>query len=127
METITHKGKVFQVGALYRSAETSEVGYLDGVAGESFNLYMLKNRLGRYIAASVISEIINDIGTIEDAPIELEDGEWYMCADDNGLMRAAYYDGSTLTGGVNSSGDSCLHLIRKNEYRVLYKMVKAES
>tara|TARA_R110000850_G_C9808918_1_gene451203 strand:- start:55 stop:435 length:381 start_codon:yes stop_codon:yes gene_type:complete len=126
METIKQLGKVYQVGMRYKSFVCKRVGYLIGHNGSDFSLSNFPDTSGHQFFARKIEEV-GVCGTIEDAPIELEDGEWYMCADDNGLMRAAYYDGSTLTGGVNSSGDSCLHLIRKNEYRVLYKMVKAEG
>ena len=117
METITHKGKVYQIGKLYRSLATSEAGYLDGLNGEGFTLYLCRSREGRYIAASKIATLDSESGTIEDAPIELEDGEWYMCSFDNDDQDVFYYDADRL----------CLAGNLRDNTRPLYKMVKAES
>ena len=116
MKTITVKGKVYEVGKLYRSEATFEVGYLGEAIGESFNLYQQRGISGSYIAASSISEITEAIGTIKDAPIELEDGEWYMCEDHKGRQAVLHYvDNKWL------DSRSCPVM----QIAPLYKMVKA--
>ena len=76
METVTVKGKVYQIGEPY--LVDGELCYLSGTVGDSLEFCSDKEltHLHSSAPASYVSAI-QSIGTITDAPIELEDGEWY--------------------------------------------------
>ena len=74
MKTVTVKGKVYQIGGLYLDTSCG-TGYLVSAVEDvpSFRLSMN----GEDWFACRISAINSVLGTIEDAPIELENGECY--------------------------------------------------
>ena len=119
METITHKGKVYQVGKCYMD-EGGHIGVLKGTNG--LTLSMKSQELGLWYCDNL--NLIT-AGTIEDAPIELEDGEWYMCEKfymDQRCEVPYYY-----CNGFNTGSNSKLWSPVSNYGKPLYKMVKAEG
>lgn len=74
MKTITHKGKVYEINKLYGSS--AGIKRLSGYIEDSEKLEL--HGVVGYTHHNDITEIkIERLGTIKDAPIELEDGEWY--------------------------------------------------
>jgi len=119
METVTVKGKVYQIGVLYTSMCGCHIGHLKEVTEESFIL-----DCGIYIDLQEIGAInASELGTITDAPLELEDGEWYMCKYQIQTASETFswanevllYDGRFVTG------DDWAHL------KPLYKMVREHT
>ena len=73
METVEHKGKVYQIGAIYGCGPGGGLAKLLGLT--DIHEYPFRTDVGNY---GFISAISGELGTIEDAPLELVDGEWYM-------------------------------------------------
>ena len=73
MKTVTHNGKEYQIGALYQFSNDNDNWFSDSLVG-------LNNMVGYPFEGTTtyfkyIREIENPvIGTIKDAPVELEDG-----------------------------------------------------
>ena len=127
MKTITVKGKVYEVGKLYKFSDSNSNWYVERlirICDRGFFVAYCEgsNEESSWRVCRVITE---GLGTIKDAPIELERGEWYMCSDSNGVKRVGYFDGAVMTDGLNHFGDSCLNPLRRDTYTPLYKMVKA--
>lgn len=76
MKTITHKGKVYEIGRLYRT----ECGYgeLTGFSKDD-NYFVIHNNGHRSEHFNIFEINKEDLGTIKGAPIKLENGRWYMC------------------------------------------------
>lgn len=79
MKTVTVKGKVYQLSEPYRSVDDGRVGYLlhhHEVRGFRLSEALSLTECGRWYCSQLEGFTV---GTITDAPIELEGGEWYMC------------------------------------------------
>ncbi len=114
MKTVTVKGKVYQLYVPYRI----EGGYGDLHGHDEEDGFQLMNS-GIPMTTSKI-EVIESVGTITDAPIELEAGEWYMCKDVNeNTVVLRYKMGSFYLEGNNPG------FYPSEDVRPLYKMVKA--
>ncbi len=77
MKTVTHEGKVYQIGGLYEFSDNGHKVYIDTLAdiNNSDNPFVDREGFGW----KLLREIQNPImGTIKDAPIELEDGCVYQ-------------------------------------------------
>lgn len=76
LKKIEHEGKVYQIGAIY---EFSDCGrwITDVLVGLAYGEYPLESVSNVWLN---IRECQSPIGTITDAPLKLEDGEWYMCS-----------------------------------------------
>lgn len=117
MKTATHNGKVYQIGKLYfMGGEFAELVEID----ESVT-YPFKGINQHYKSARTVDA--RDLGTIEDAPIELEDGEWYMC--ECGIIESRVNKPLLRLGeGGWSVNDSRVNSNLLN-VKPLYKMVKS--
>ena len=110
MKTITVKGKVYEIGKLYGSAKG-----IGGLCGHSMNGFELRKNSDEFFISTIYPVDLDAIGTIKDAPIELEDGEWYMCEygiDDRDVF---YCDGGKLS--IDGMNKDCV--------KPLHKMIKA--
>tara|TARA_R110002167_G_scaffold9628_3_gene44557 strand:- start:2519 stop:2872 length:354 start_codon:yes stop_codon:yes gene_type:complete len=86
MKTITHKGKVYQIGGRYAD-ENENIGLLDSCDGRTFKMSSISR--GFWFCNGLRTF---EVGTIEDAPLELEDGEWYVFnVGFNSFDFAGYY------------------------------------
>ena len=116
MKTITHKGKVYRIGGRYMD-EDSNIGLLDSHDGRTF-------RLSSEIRVWFCDELHTfEVGTIEDAPLELEDGQWYVFnIGFTPLPFAGYYSEkrkSFMSGNNKVCGKSQANNIKKmvREYK----------
>ena len=114
METIMHKGKVYQIGKGYLCSTSGRYGVLASSGRAHLHMDSENDRWHTTELTSISPELV---GTIEDASIELEDGEWYMfaagvCVFSNGAFRKCV--GSSI-------------YFTKYQVTPLCKMVKAES
>jgi len=130
MEKVTVKGKVYQIGEPYRSVDDGRIGYLQtAIAGGGFSLKLKPNieEAGEVILCAGIEGLT--VGTITDAPIELEDGEWYMLESKVGISRTGIVKAPYLfsNGGWYESDNMKFQdpLFKASDYVPLYKMVKA--
>jgi len=79
MKTIEHKGKTYQVGELYEFSRFGENWFVDVLGGiDQGATYPYKVRTQSYKFIRVCKA---NLGTIEDAPVELIDGECYSFTD----------------------------------------------
>ena len=128
MKTVTHKGKVYQIDMLYSDSE-SRVGVLykfDGAQDYPFIIKVLDaNGSTTTIPCKVIFELYGIAGTIENAPLELENNAWYMCHWEiqTGSESASHFEEPRkYSAGIN-------RMINVPErallFKPLYKMVKA--
>lgn len=126
METVTVKGEVYQIDTLYFCTEKDRFGYVSGnVRNVSGPQIEMNNTDFTWYSRSL--EIIEPelIGTIEDAPLELEDGEWYMCESlKAGYTLVAYWDGAAFSSQRQKNGDSIGYLIDSNCINPLHKIAK---
>jgi len=123
MKTVTHKGRVYQIGALYFDGMNSmikltgikneEFHYIDGSGNESTDYEIYSVECSKHLKGSVI-------GAIEDATIELENGEWYMCESNNGDFKTALYCYQDKLVDNNIGGVDLTP-----QFKPLHKMVKA--
>ena len=90
MKTITHKGKVYQIGGRYAD-EHEYIGLLDSYDGRTFR--MSSESRGLWLCNELSTF---EVGTIEDAPLELESGEWYMCELKKGRAPLQWHTGAWL-------------------------------
>lgn len=79
-ETITVKGKVYEIGKVYgfefKRSNARYYGELIDFDGEGFIIRDPRELRVPYVVDRIF-EIGESAGTIKDAPIELIDGEWY--------------------------------------------------
>ncbi len=77
MKTITHEGKVIQIGAVYEFSDDGADWYIDTLKGIDYHSigYIYHAQCGMYAR---IRECQAPIGTITEAPVELVDGECYQ-------------------------------------------------
>ena len=119
MKTITFKGKVYQIGKLYFFYDSAkargEIARLVGSGGS-----ILTTADNTWMNCEVVN---GELGTIEDAPIKLEDGEWYMCEDNvkSHATRPVKYHGD----GYWAFSDRSECAGKCDWLNPLYKMVKA--
>jgi len=79
MKTVTHKGKVYQLHSMY--------AFYDAGMESNFEIHELCgiSSSGNFedentdVWGCAANELPTKLGTIEDAPLELEDNTWYMC------------------------------------------------
>lgn len=117
METVTVKGKVYQIGEWYlndRDEACSLIGHgVDGFEVDINGMLCQSHELA----------VIETVGTITDAPIELEDGEWYMCDLASG-KSVLTWDQDTETW-LYSDGDQFQEV--ENTPIPLFKMVRERT
>ena len=70
--------------------------------------------------------ISKSVGTIKDAPIELEIGSWYLVEIAGGTKMVMYWDGAIFTECVGANGDSCGGAAKVGGLKVISKL-KASS
>tara|TARA_R110000850_G_scaffold106990_1_gene218407 strand:- start:584 stop:943 length:360 start_codon:yes stop_codon:yes gene_type:complete len=119
MKTIIHEGKVYQIGGRYMDQD-GNIGLLDECCSATFK--MSSESRGFWFCDELSTF---EVGTIEDAPLELEDGFWYMCEKYHKGQRCEipYY----YCNGFNTGSNSKLWSQVLNYGTPLYKMGKAES
>lgn len=118
MKTATHNGKVYQIGKLYFMGGE----FVELLDIEESVTYPFKGVDRYYESISTVDA--RDLGTIEDAPIELEDGEWYMCE----IGKNGYsYETPALREGDNWYMDTegLRGIDPSFSAEPIYKMVKA--
>jgi hypothetical protein len=119
MKTIEHEGKVYQIGAVYEFSDDCKSWFVDTL--ESFDLS--GTILGKEEAWGFMRECQSPLGTIKKAPLKLEDGCWYMCADvryGQQTARPCYF-----FDGFKTSSNSKLWSPSPPTMAPLYKMIKA--
>ena len=116
METITVKGKVYEIGKLYGSGKG-----IGGLCGHSEDGFELRKSSNKFCINAIYPIDLDSIGTIKDAPIELEDGEWYMCEYNEDITRPANYIGGEFYAAANARFEELI----TGTPNVLYKMIKA--
>ena len=113
---ITHNGKQYQGNKVYVCIETGRIGMLKCKDGE---LLLMTNEQGNWHSDGLEVLPTRMLGLVEDAPIELEEGCWYMTH----ANKPVYWDGQhwniTATGGNSGRYDS-------NRFTPLYKMERAK-
>jgi len=118
MNTVTVKGKVYQVDALYSDGD-GEVGRLKKASQDHDYPFVLRfNEANgeRTKPCKDLYEIQSPRGVIKDAPIEPENNNWYMCEDHKGRSAVLHYIND---GWLDSRGQTVTSVA------ALYKMVKA--
>ena len=93
MKTVTHNGKVYKIGAIYfdglnslvklTSIKNGEFYYIDGSGNEGSDLEIYSVECSEYVKGA-------KLGTIEDAPIELESGHCYYCEINQNTEKLEY-------------------------------------
>ena len=123
MKTITHKSKVYQIGERYVD-KNGNIGLLDSCDGRTFK--MSSESRGFWFCNELATF---EMGTIEDAPIELEDGFWYMCEKaQHGLRYEVPYQVPYFYfNGFKSNSSSRLWFSVSDYGTPLYKMGKEDS
>ena len=124
MKTITHKGKIYQVDESY--LVKGKLVILRGYNKEDGFVFLDGTEQGLFVYASddhpyLITTSKYTSGTIEDAPIELEAGQWYMCDLESGLAPLQRNEGLWYFSDGRTFNETKVDVIP------LYKMVKAES
>ncbi len=90
MNTINHDGKVYQVGAVYEFSNDGKRWCVDTFEG--IHQYVRHPyRTGFDISFKFIRACEVKVGTIEDAPIELIDGECYQFTDRYDIEWKGYF------------------------------------
>ena len=117
MKTITVKGKVYEVGLIY--ATETGCGKLMRFIEEDDCFEIMNDN--KYTIHPDVFEINAGLGTIKDAPIELEEGEWYMCEYNENITRPANYIGGEFYASEGARFEDSI----TGTPKVLYKMVKA--
>ena len=112
MKTINHGEKVYQVGAVYEFSDDGKHWYVDILEGTyQGSAYPYKARSGVYDFIRVCEA---KVGTIEDAPTELIDGECYQYTDQLGNERRGYftaeYNDFCRAGGWNDDVCECTNI-----------------
>ena len=80
MKTINHEGKIYQVGAVYEFSDDGKTWCVDVLEGtQPKSNYPYRTYSGH--GFSLIRVCKANLGTIEDAPVELIDGECYSFTD----------------------------------------------
>jgi len=121
METVTVKGKVYQLNTLYEFSDLGTSWHLETLENICdkgfFETYDERNEEGS--SWKLCRSVSGELGTIIDAPIELEDGEWYMCDLISGpaVMQFKYSE------WFYSDGNS--FDVSRVDVFALHKMVKA--
>jgi hypothetical protein len=90
MEAVAHKGKVYQLNALYALIDGSKV-VLDGIREGRFKVSRLDCEGDWFTVNELFLTNSLLIGTIENAPLELEDGHCYYCEIDQHLPTSIEY------------------------------------
>tara|TARA_R110000851_G_scaffold283934_1_gene437511 strand:- start:133 stop:483 length:351 start_codon:yes stop_codon:yes gene_type:complete len=113
MKTTIHKGKVYQIGGRYVD-KNGNIGLLDSCDGRTFK--MSSESKGFWFCNELATF---EMGAIEDAPLELESGGWYMCDLESGNAPLQWYTGAWLfsNGVIFSEAKNCSVI-------PLYKMIK---
>jgi hypothetical protein len=116
MKTIIHEGKVYQIGGRYMDQD-GNIGLLDECCSATFK--MSSESRGFWFCDELSTF---EMGTIEDAPLELESGEWYMCELEKGRAPLQWHTGAWLfcDGWVFDTVHSASII-------PLYKMVKEDK
>ena len=117
-ETVTVKGKVYQIGEWYLNDEQEACTLIShGVDGFKVDIH------GNFFN-SIYLAVVESVGTITEAPLELEDECHYLCDFDHGKYQGAMYcvgDGLLVFGHDHSYPKAGVTV------KPLYKMVKAND
>ncbi len=90
MKTINHEEKVYQVGGLYEFSDAGKnwyVGVLEGTQPKSNYPYRTYSGHGYKLIRACEAKI----GTVEDAPVKLIDGECYQYEDRYGHKHKGFF------------------------------------
>lgn len=118
-KTVTVNGKVYEIGKFYTSKCVRFPGKLISHDGRDFRLDLSGNT---WFCDKVTEVPQESLGTIKGAPMELEEGEWYMVKHENGEVCPYLY----IKNGWRSISDDCNEPeIQLSKLKPLYKMVKA--
>ena len=80
MKTINHEGKIYQVGAVYEFSDDGKAWYVDTLEGTYQDMICpYRTRSGHGFKLIRACEV--KVGTVEEAPVELIDGECYQFTD----------------------------------------------
>lgn len=119
LKTVEHEGKAYQIGAVYEFSDDCSNWTVDVLTGFTLGAtYPISSIRASWVH---IRECQLPIGTITDAPLKLEDGEWYVCHR------------------IGEDGEECLHRddgkwffnlsksnkVTERDIVPLYKMVRA--
>lgn len=118
-KTVTVDGMAYELGGLYKSQCGDIVGLLSVDMGR-FTCVVLGG--GRQSYERITALTMDSLGTITPAPVELVDGEWYMC--ECGIMSSRVNKPLLNIGKDDWSVNSCR--VRSNLINVkpLYKMIQ---
>lgn len=117
---ITHKNTQYDKGKFYMS-DDGRIGELVRFDGSRFHLW---NGFREFQCVSLIQLSQSCVGTITDAPIELEEGCWYMCELRDKCKMPLYWDGKGAADHITRSGGTTGSY---HEYiNPLYKMERAK-
>lgn len=119
LKTAEYDGKVCQVGAIYEFSDDCSNWTVDVLTGFTLGAtYPISSIRASWVH---IRECQLPIGTITDAPLKLEDGEWYVCATSgDNVIQCLYRYGEIWF--YNSDRTSAAP---DKEIKPLYKMVRA--
>jgi hypothetical protein len=113
LKTVTHEGKVYQIGGIYEFSDSGDYWTIDellsieGTVGYPFKV--------KDCEWSLIREAKSKIGTITHAPIELVNHNAYMFNIKGDEVIGLYCsDTETLTGGRY-----CLHYLAVSNIRLM--------
>lgn len=128
MKEITHNGEVYQIGALYEFSDLGKSWHLEvlgNICGNGFFEVNSHDNAEPDTGSWRLCRNVNGtLGTIEDAPLKLEDGEWYMC--DNGtvggvVLKFIKADGKLVDIWFDGT---TRRAVSSSQEKPLYKMVK---
>jgi len=89
MKTIEHKGKTYQVGELYEFSRFGENWFVDVLGGiDQGATYPYKVRTQSYKFIRVCKA---NLGTIEESPLKLKNGECYRYTDLYGNEHKGFF------------------------------------
>lgn len=129
-KTVTHKGNIYQIGAMYEFSNAGTDWFpdvfnsMDGIDGTDF--------CGNDDAYEFIREVQATIGTIEKAPIELEDGCYYAFTEESSSHMIEHLgrfdkDSSNILCGGGFSYQRHNEYFEASTIKVLYEMAKVEN
>lgn len=120
MKTVTHEGKVYKLDETYVT-QANEIMILIGIEQDGDFIVSYPFESNKHGAVALRTSKYTT-GTIEEAPPELENGEWYMCVSSlnstNHKTCLLYIDGKFVD-------PDCSGIDIGEHYKPLYKMVKA--
>ena len=90
MKTIEHKGKVYQVGAVYEFSDDGKAWYVDTLEGTYQDMICpYRTRSGHGFKLIRACEV--KVGTVEEVPVKLKNGECYRYTGLYGNERKGFF------------------------------------